>query len=335
MTILFADGFEDSSEADYPSTNTSIGAAGTGRRGGKSLAIGSSASANEIFPVPGSPTTLFAHVAVNPQTSTGAFLGFNEAGGNHVMLYRASDGMISAYRASTSNLLGSSAAGVMPVSAYTSVQVKVVIHDTTGSVEVRLNGSATPIINVTNVDTRNSGTGVVTAVMLGGMSGFGIGTSNHDDLVVWDTTGSENNTWLGDLRVDSIMPTADGDTTTMTTSSGSDHYALVDEVPASGTDYVQSGTPGNKDLYQLADLSHTPASIYAVLVAGSLLKDDAGTREVAFVLKSSSTESDSANMAPSTASLRYTKVWNTDPNGNITWTKSAVDALQAGVKVTI
>jgi hypothetical protein len=335
MALLIADGFEDSAEADYPASNSSI-SAGNGRRGGNALTLNTQSVA-EAFALPASPSTVFASIAVSPNSRAGVFIGFNEAATVHVLIARLSDGAVIAYRGSASIELGRSAPGLIPDTGYTSIQTKVVIHDTTGSVEVRLNGSATPVLTLTNVDTRNAGSGVITSVVLNLSGAGGIGSAGvyFDDLVAWDTTGSENNDWLGDLRVDSYLPTADGDTVTLTTSSGSDHYALVDEVPASGTDYVQSGTPGNKDLYQLANMSHTPAAIHAVLVVGQLLKDDAGTREMALILKSSGTESDSSNIAPSTSSQRFVRVWNTDPNGSITWTKSAVDALQAGVKVTI
>ena len=334
MTILFADGFEDTADADYPGTNTSI-SAGNGRRGGKALSIISNGS--ETFGLPAAATTMFAHVALNPGVSSGVFISFYEGTRMHIGVGRGSDGSITAYRGiPPTTLLGTSAAGLVPASGYTSFQIKVVIHDTTGSVEVRLNGSSTPALNLTNVDTKDAGTtGAISAIQFGGGSNFLTGSGAYwDDFVVWDTAGSVNNTWLGDLRVDSYLPTADGDTTTMTTSTGSTHYTLVDEVPASGTDYVMSKTVGQKDLFQMADMSHSPLTIHAVIPVGHLLKDDAGSRDMALMVKSGATESDGPNYSPSTSALKFTRIIETNPDGSVAWTKSAFDALQVGVKIT-
>jgi hypothetical protein len=121
----------------------------------------------------------------------------------------------------------------------------------------------------------------------------------------------------------------------MTTSSGSTHYTLVDEVPAVGTDYVESATVGNMDIYQMGNMSNTPVSIKAVVVAAHMMKDDAGTRAGALVVKSSSTESVGSDIAPGTSLSKYTRIVELDPNGSVAWTKAAVDAIQVGVKVTV
>ena len=332
MAILFADGFEDTSEADYPSTSTSL-AAGSGRFGGTALNISSTAT-YEQWTIPNT-STLFIHFALSPGfLRSGYFLQLLSGSTSYVRLWKSTDGALLVTRDTTT--IGQTAPGVIPDSAYTSFQVKVVIHDTTGSVEVRLNGSSTPVLNLTNVDTKNGTNAYVTVVRLNSET-TGIGGINvfFDDVVIWDTTGSVNNDWLGELRVDSYMPTADGDTVTLTPSTGTNHYALVDEVPSSATDYNSSSTVGNKDLYQLANMSHTPTTIKAVIAFARLMKDDAGSREMAVIAKSGTTDVEGSSIAiPASNSVRYTHIMETNPDGGGAWSKSAVDALQVGAKVT-
>jgi hypothetical protein len=86
-------------------------------------------------------------------------------------------------------------------------EIKATIHDTTGSIELRING--VPALNLVNQDTRNAGTGVVNAIRIGGTNSFGPIWA-MDDLYICNTSGSTNNDFLGDIRVDTLYPNADG-----------------------------------------------------------------------------------------------------------------------------
>lgn len=337
MTILVADGFEDGNLSEYlGSTSGSMLVAGSGRNGGKAYSPGGVASSYIAFPVPASET-LFTHVALSRGIRSGIFLVFR--GGTaavNVCIAVGSDGSVIAYRGTTT-IIGQSVGGVVPA-GYTSFQVKVVISDTVGSIEVRLNGSTTPVLNLTNVDTRDSTTApTVNEVRLGvGAVSSMFGADVFlDDLVIWDTTGTVNNDWLGDLRVDSYMPNGDGDTVTMTPSTGTTHYTLVDEVPASATDYVIGDAAGEKDLFAMGNMSHTPTVVHAVIPVAHMLKTDAGLRETTLVVKSGGIEYDGPSIALSTTGVKYGRIVERNPNGDVAWTKSSVDAVQVGVKVTV
>ena len=90
-----------------------------------------------------------------------------------------------------------------------------------------------------------------------------------DDVYVTNTS-----TRLGESRVAVLYPSADTAHADWTPSTGTDHYALVDETTVnSDTDYVASGTVGDLDLYEVGDLPFTPESIHAVQVTTCARKE--------------------------------------------------------------
>ena len=111
----------------------------------------------------------------------------------------------------------------------------------------------------------------------------------------------------------------------------------VSQNPTQGSSsYLFDPTIGHEDLYAFPALSAPPSAIYAVAVKASLSKSDAGAKTASVRLKSGSTDSAGTGgtaLAPGTSFGWMTSHYERDPNGNIAWTKTALDAAQAGVKV--
>lgn len=160
-----------------------------------------------------------------------------------------------------------------------------------------------------------------------------------DDLAVNDTTGSVNNSWVGDGSIALILPNANGDSSQFVGSDGNstDNYLLVDDNPANdATDYVSTTTSSQKDLYNLQ-------SMPALLAGGEIktvqpffigIRMDAGVASALKAgIKSGTTESwgDDKTLTTSYALYRGT-IHEVDPNTGAAWTESAVNALQAGVQ---
>lgn len=340
MTILYADGFEDATLSDY-GTTAFFTVSATGGVGGGACVKSSSYVGYIAFGLPSS-TTVFFSVFINLDeiSGYGSLLEFFGSGDIYTSaLVATSDGKLNFYSGSNNSPVGSSSAGALPTNGYFSLQGKIVFHGSTGSVEVRKNGSSTPILNLTNIDTLPGSATSCVRLRLGGEHN-GSNTVNarpvkYDHLVIWDNQGSVNNDWLGELRVDHYFPTADGDSSGWTTSAGSTHWSLVDEAVASAGDYVTTSTLNAQDLYQISNMAHTPTSIQAVVLAAQAKKSDAGTREIALSIKSDTTTVQSANIALGLSSVKYTRIIEKDPDGDVAWTKAAVDAMQIGVKLTV
>lgn len=252
---------------------------------------------------------------------------FLEVATVHVSISVNASGQIEAYRGDRTTLLGTSSAFVTSAT-WTWIQVKVVIHDTTGSVEVR-DSSGNVVLSLTNVDTRNGGTPYVDTVSLG-YTGAYTAITAFDDWHVWDSTGSICNTFTNDTRVDHKLPDGAGNSAQFTPSTGS-NYACVDEANWNTTDYVESSTAGHIDTYTFGDIGHSPPNIYAVLITAVAQKDDAGARSLKMTARRSGTNySGSANTLNQGSYSRSVDVRETDPSTSAAWTQSGVNAGEYG-----
>lgn len=343
MPIEYADSFgaytaasnADLTASGWNVSGTSVNvnvSAGNGRRGGKCLRL-SSTTGQITRPIPANATVGVAYafkILPNVDASTRSMIAFLEGSTLHVTIATLPDGSIRAYRGNTSTgtVLGTSAPGVITAATYIHIEAEVVIHDSTGSVQVRLNGNTTPVLNLTNVDTRNAGTsGVVSLFQLDGLVGGG-GSVDICDFITRTGAG-----FLGDKRVDYKPANANGTTNQFTPSAGS-NYQNVDETTPSDADYNESSTVGHIDLYELENLSHVPTAIDAVIEKVRALKDDAGARSHRPKVRSGGVNYNGAtDFALSTSAAYYHNVRLTDPNTAAAWTIAGVDALQVGGEV--
>lgn len=214
-------------------------------------------------------------------------------------------------------------------------EAKCVLHDSAGSVEVKLNGVT--IINLTGIDTKNGGTKAV-------FDSIGIGpaqTLNNvhdvvDDLYICNGAGSYNNDFLGDVAVETLYPNANGTASDLVGSDGNstDNYLLVDEpnTPVT-TDYVESSTSGARDLYGLTNLVRTNGPVYGVQVTDHVRNTDAGAISVKPTIKSGAVEADGDAFPVTTTWKTARQMWEKDPDGDVNWTIAKVNALEAGVEV--
>jgi hypothetical protein len=219
-------------------------------------------------------------------------------------------------------------AGTFSNAVWRYLEANVVIHDTTGLVEVRI--GETVVVSYSG-DTRNG-----TATTVGFIDAVG-GTSSaavdYDDLYI-DDAG-----YLGDITVEALSPTGNGSSSDWVGSDGNstDNYLLVDDPTTSNmTDYVGASVSGKLDLYTMGDL---PAG-YSVLAIQEIIyaqKSDAGTAPTLLPVakgQAGTTRTDTAVPALSTTPLAYvSQMRTTDPDGNAL-TAARVNAMEVGVKIS-
>lgn len=234
------------------------------------------------------------------------------------------DGSIGIYRGGAT-LLATSLPGLVREGGWHYVEVEMVVHDSSGRVTAFLDGQQVVEFLGDTKQTANSG---ASFVHFGGQN-FGI--CAFDDIYVTD--GSSR---LGEMRVDILYPDSDDGANNWTPSSGSSGYAMIDEVVANGdTDYVQGPSVGFIDFYGLQDLAGTPANILAVAPMSSSRKTDAGAREICHKIRSNGNVEDAANIVLTSTYAYYQDIFELDPDGNVPWTYSAVNALEIGLEVKV
>lgn len=232
----------------------------------------------------------------------------------------------------TTSLLGTTSF-VLSLGVFYYIEIKVLISDTVGTFEIRVDGSSK--LALTSQDTRATGAGTTANQIRLGEDASPVNslTFTYDDLYVCDGAGSTNNNFLGDCRVDAYLPNGAGNSTQLTPSAGSNYQCVDDTTPNDDTDYVEHATVGNKDTYACGNMSHTPSSIFGVQILANAKKDDAGARSLATVTRSGTTDFDGATAVLSTSYIYYSDIREVDPNTSAAWTKTNFDAAEFGVKV--
>jgi hypothetical protein len=212
--------------------------------------------------------------------------------------------------------------------AYNYIEVMATIADTGGRCVVRLNGVV--VIDFTG-DTRNGGTSAnVDALLLGANGGTNCW---FDDVYICDDQGAAPyNDFLGDVRVRTLSPTADGSSKQFTPDSGTTNYSRVNEVPYSTANYVR-GSSGQRDTYAMADLPASPGQVLAVQNNAIAKKTDAGALSIKNAVKSGADVYYGGSTPLGVSDAVVSTLRTTDPATSAAWTVAGVNALEAGVEV--
>lgn len=336
MALLFCEGFDDGMAA----SKWMIGAgntfpAGTGRYGASALFDNN----NDILTKglgsgPGVGTAIVGFACkINSISAPVVFLELStdSAASLQLSLKFEMNGTLTVRRggASSTTLLTSSATFV--VGAWHYIELKATVSDTTGDVELRMDGKS---VGTFSGDTKFMGTSNnIDTVRFGGTTSI---NASVDDVYVCDTTGSVNNDFLGDIKVETLYPNGNGNSSQLTGSDGNqtDNYLLVDEAGTPSTaDYVVGASAGLKDTYTFTDLATATGPIKGVQLTSYANKTDAGARDLINVTRSSGTEADSASMALQTTYVAHSSIQETNPNGGGAWTVTDVNNAEFGAKV--
>jgi hypothetical protein len=241
-------------------------------------------------------------------------------------------GAIRVYRYSnlfTGTLLGATGSGVIGTNTWHYIEIEATISTTTGTINVWVDGVQQ--LTLTGVNNQNATATTVDSFRYGGGGSFS--SQWYQDMD--DTYFTDSATRLGERRVETLYPTSDV-AQGWTRSTGTTNYTLVDDPQANGdTDYVSTATPGTIDTYGFQDLTGSPATIDAVQVTAFAEKTDASTRAIGLQVISGATTSVGPNFYLNASYTKYDRILTLDPNGNVAWTATAVNALTGGPKVTI
>jgi len=273
--------------------------------------------------MPGASPTDPEYMHVNLMSGATYMIGIKITAAGEIQVYRMS------------GTFGGTSLGTSSVCIFSAtwhyIEVGISIHDTTGTVTVKCDGST--VLTLTGQDTRNGAPTTVDTIRLGDLYGLAFtdgGIYQVDDLYIIDSA-----TTLGEAKIETTYPSSDI-AQGWTRSAGSDNYALVDEAQVDGdTTYVQGSAVSDVDTYEFGNLSGTPSTIHSVKVIAFGRKTDAGTREIALQVKSGATTSDGANYPIAASYGKMERLLEVDPDTGVPWTASGVTALRAGPKVTV
>jgi len=339
MSLLFADGFDLYSAAQitrkWDGANYTTGEMVTGRDGvGQAFWPKGTTYTWKILPSNYQTVILGFSIKFEDLTSHAAgLIYFNDGDGTtQVTIDLDTSGHIEARRANSGTLLGTSTFAFSAGTWYT-LEVKVKVDNTTGTVDVYVDGVS--VLALTGQDTQDNANAYCNRIYIRQS-----GTANacyFDDLYILAVDATTPNDFLGkNFRIRSIVPNADGTYEELSPSAGTDHYALVDEIPPTDdTDYIQSATVNQRDSFNFAALTINASSILAVQANILARRIDATARSIQRLARIGGSDYASSDKAlSSTSFLYYLDMMLTNPATSGAWSASAIDDAEFGLKVS-
>lgn len=243
-----------------------------------------------------------------------------------------STGGLQFWRGDFTTLLGTSATPVVTAGAWHHIEVKALIDDTAGTLEVRVNGRV--IIDLDTIDTKATSIAGCAQVVWGDNS---ISSERFymKDVIVWDSLGSSNNDFIGDVQIVSLIPT--GDTAlNWTPSTGTDGYALIDESVPNDTDYISADdTLPDASVFTLSDLDADVVSVKGLMSFVRMFKTDGGTAQVQVGLVSGTNTDNGEDRPITVAETTWMDLSELDPDTAAAWTPIAVNAVKLRIDRTV
>lgn len=159
------------------------------------------------------------------------------------------------------------------------------------------------------------------------------GVYDIDDIYVLNSVGGAPwNDYLGECLIETFLPDAESSVTGNFTRVGgtgvADSVGILD-----GTTWYETDQASDEAIFSSTDtLSSVPDTIFGVILSNVVGKDDAGSRTIKGQLLNGS-QFDGASVSAPAAFTLHQDIFETDPIGATTWTKSSVEATDWGVEV--
>jgi len=241
------------------------------------------------------------------------------------------DGSMTLYRGTESGTeLASAAAGTLPSDgwAWNYVEIDATIDDSTGAVEVCVNGSTVDDLTVTSEDTQPDTTTGVDRFQLNCTAS----QCNFTDFYV------DTDTLNGDCAVYTLRPSAAGASTDFVPSAGDNYENADDDSSDDDGSYNSSTDQGDKDTFAFEDLPALgiASTILAVAENVTLRKDDASTRQLKPVIRIGSTDYPHATAAEAISSYAmHQRIWTVNPDDAAAFEDADVNNAEFGYEQSL
>lgn len=335
MTLRFIESFDDRTTANaafkWGSTQSTVTLGTSYGRYGQGWYVSSDGNLQLNYNADTAQNTWIVGFALKSELGyfyTHSFIRFIDVATTHCYLRIDPDNRIRIYNENGTLLLTSTLFLIPKCWQY--IELKIKFDNAAGTVDLRINGVSAG--SVTGVDTTNTGNAYITQISYrGGGSGYFL-----DDMYICDGAGAD--TFRGDCRVETLLPSGAGNYTAWTPSAGS-NYQNVDDAYASApcpdgdTTYNSSTTPGNRDSFAYGNLVITSGTILGVQVSPNVTKTDAGARSIKSFTRLASTDYDGAAKSVGGSYASYPELWLLNPNTSAAWTIANVNTdAEFGIK---
>lgn len=349
MSLEFMDGFDHySGSTNTPrkwdtTSRSAFGAwpdRATGRFGGSSAAFGVGFNLSSLPLTQGQLSAvatrtvgfaLYPDTGPNPWNTPGQLIFQFMDGTNEQVSLRTDGSGLNIQISRNGTTLATSTPALIP-NSWCYVEFQVTIGSSSGAYTLKVWGGASPgtWLTATGVNTQATANATTNGVCW-------INSNNSpyrlDDVYILNSSGTTNNTFIGESKISTFLPNGDGASSQWTPSTGTTHYTLVDESdPNDDTDYNASLTSGQIDLYTYPPATITGAVI-GVQVVMTARKDDVGARQIAEQCRSGGTNYSGATKTLASTYSMYREIREVDPATSVAWTQTGLNAAQFGAKI--
>ncbi len=237
-------------------------------------------------------------------------------------------GILEARRSNTS--LGSSPAASFPLGQWNYIEVHYIPHNTTGVVQVKING--TQVINFSGDTT--DGDAACWGFKITGINNASTKTAPFiDDIVLNDTNGTTNNTWPGQPHLIALRPAGAGSSTQMD-RGGLDLGANWRNARNDSYDFafIQSTDTGEKDLYAVETAVLPSGAIINNIITMARARVEAGSGFLQIVTDVNGTEVQGDSYPLGAGWKFYQQALATNPADSSAWEEADLANLQIGVE---
>jgi len=181
--------------------------------------------------------------------------------------------------------------------------------------------------------TGNTGNEDITSVYWGHLTTSNYYWCYYDDLYIDDTTGETSPDVVPIKRFYPVFANGNGNYADWDGSDGNkvDNYALINEVPASDSNYVQVISTDQFDSYAMSTFTLAGNQHIIAIIPTSRVKRTGTTEEVAIGTRLSSTDVIGSNQIPNT-SYSYLFDRQEEKPGGGSWSQSDLDSFETVIK---
>lgn len=201
----------------------------------------------------------------------------------------------------------------------------------TGAIEVRVEGLA--VISQSGLGySGHSDVYQVSSYFTG--SNFSSTTMYLKDFVIWNSSGSYNNDFLGSVIVYGLDFTSDVQLN-WTPSTGSNGWSILDNVPPNDSIYLSAPNPPPSPY--IGDMSNLPpdvTSVKGLITWARAAKSDGGDAGLQVSVISGGSTGNGANRPITVAQTYWQDVFELDPHTSAPWLPNAVDLVEVQLNRT-
>jgi hypothetical protein len=341
MALLWLDGFDkygtldasispsDILQRKYSVVNTTSYTNKSGRVDGQSLYM-SSTSCYLVTPALTTDATITAGLGVKFAafpSSFSSFLAFYDGATQGINLRINEPGELAIYRGST---LVSQTSGLgLLVDTWYFIELKVTCADSGGLIDVQVGGTRVNDLYNASADTKEGTHDYHDTIRVKAPSQY----IYVDDLYILDSSGGNNTTFVGNCRIQTVIPESDYAAGWDYPSPGT-HYTEVDESPCDDdSTYIQEDTTGNRDLFEYVN-AVAVGTIYGIQICTDCRETDATTYDLKMPIRSGGTIFSGDSQAIGTTSyVTKRRIAEVDPNTNAAWGLTDLNSSQFGVEI--